>query len=838
MNRGLLAPVLAMAFGLAGCEPADLGVQLTPDNGTRTVTIGVSAEGAGTKAEIDNNLIFSWTAGDRIAVWAGSEGSGQYYTSEAYTGGNTYQISLSGTRSNYAVYPATIAVADAATATSLKVTLPAEYDFTAVGQNWSPLPMVATNTEGRDLAFKHLGGLLRITAGDLPEGTAYVTVDLGKPINGTFPVHLDDGCYISCEDETITDGSNVTKFLVPSPVPNNLVLNLPVPTGTYESIEVKAYDAGNNLLSSDSPTFSWNCARAHGKKLSSEGTGWVYVFGTLSDASVTYEGGDVALASAFQSYRYCGSEEEEVPFVIEYSLDGETWSEEAPDWLTGVPTSSTGSISGVDLSGSVTAQVNTAVDSHHNILKERSPKADFDLATLNVATGATVNRTTANCYVVQAPGTYKFPLVYGNGVKNGAVNEIAYRGRADNATGYRPDEGEAADPTGSNAGYYMGSFKDHLDNNIYNGGDATSSPYLTTHLNKAASEFTPVLIWTDVPGLINVDAAISGTGENSYLKFSVPAETITQGNALVAVLADGVIAWSWHIWVTDEDLTNLTDINNFKVPQVNLGWCDARVFEFYEGRSCLVRAVQTDAGGKTSDPITVTQTEYAPVGYGGNCTYYQWGRKDPLQAADGTASNKDKTYYDASGNAYTSTSTSDYRPQHGLSGQRSIGEAIREPQKDYYIANANWCSSTYFNLWNSTLNSYHGDASRTAAVTKTIYDPSPVGFKMPPQSLFSGFHGLEWEEINKGLIYNSVLFPVAGYRYTNNRLTNVTIGGRYWTAAPEFALYAATLTIDIPSQGKGTVKTPNESFMNRGYAVRPVAENDIIVTGEGLAGWN
>ena len=137
----LYSPFLRMSLGLAvlstafllGCEPEDLGVQLTPDEGLRTVTIGVSAEGAGTKAEISDQLIFSWTAGDRIAVWAGSEDSGQYYTSEAYTGGNTYQISLSGTRSNYAVYPAGIEVSDAATASSLKVKLPDEYDFTAVG---------------------------------------------------------------------------------------------------------------------------------------------------------------------------------------------------------------------------------------------------------------------------------------------------------------------------------------------------------------------------------------------------------------------------------------------------------------------------------------------------------------------------------------------------------------------------------------------------------------------------------------------------------------------------------------------------------------------------------
>ena len=44
---------------------------------------------------------------------------------------------------------------------------------------------------------------------------------------------------------------------------------------------------------------------------------------------------------------------------------------------------------------------------------------DFDLSTVSHS------RNTANCYVVNASGTYTFPLVYGNGIKNGAPNAPA-----------------------------------------------------------------------------------------------------------------------------------------------------------------------------------------------------------------------------------------------------------------------------------------------------------------------------------------------------------------------------------------------------------------------------
>lgn len=40
--------------------------------------------------------------------------------------------------------------------------------------------------------------------------------------------------------------------------------------------------------------------------------------------------------------------------------------------------------------------------------------------------GNTTSQNTANCYVVKEAGTYKFPCVYGNAIKNGATNATAY----------------------------------------------------------------------------------------------------------------------------------------------------------------------------------------------------------------------------------------------------------------------------------------------------------------------------------------------------------------------------------------------------------------------------
>ena len=467
----------------------------------------------------------------------------------------------------------------------------------------------------------------------------------------------------------------------------------------------------------------------------------------------------------------------------------------------------------------VSPQVNSAVDLHHDAMVAKGTRSGFDLSTLNVATGGTVFRTTANCYVVDRPGTYKFPLVYGNGVKNGSVNESAFRAKAGvDATDYRPDDGE---------NNYLGSFKDHLDGNIYNGGDTQSSPYLTTHLNKDASDFTAVLLWQDAPGLVTVDPGISGSGENAYITFSVPAETITQGNALIAVLVDAdgdstpEIAWSWHVWVTEEDLTAVKEgsNSNFLAP-VDIGWCEGKA-ETYAARTCQVRATQ--AGSGLTRTATLTQAA-GDVSTGGNCPYYQWGRKDPLQASNGKG-NTFKTYY---------PSSSAYSPAVA-DGPVSIGVAIRSPYT--FCTNSSspydWCSTTYHNHWSSTIaGTGYGQNANANAKTKTVYDPSPVGFRVPAQDAWSGFDtsNFTWGAVggDNGRTYgpSGLFLPASGIRlYSSGGLGNSTYGvggdGFHWCSSPRPNTYSYAHNLSFSS---GRLDPSNFSNRASGIPVRCVKE--------------
>ena len=61
------------------------------------------------------------------------------------------------------------------------------------------------------------------------------------------------------------------------------------------------------------------------------------------------------------------------------------------------------------------------------ILKAREVKNNLDLSTVDVKGNAHgKGTTTANCYVIHNPGTYRFPTIYGNAKKNGATNTKAY----------------------------------------------------------------------------------------------------------------------------------------------------------------------------------------------------------------------------------------------------------------------------------------------------------------------------------------------------------------------------------------------------------------------------
>ncbi len=397
----------------------------------------------------------------------------------------------------------------------------------------------------------------------------------------------------------------------------------------------------------------------------------------------------------------------------------------------------------------------------------------IDLSMVDNAGTARASMTTANCYLVHAAGDYKLPLVYGNAIKNGAPNTVAFN------------------PGGSASSTYTTQFVNHA-------GTGISGPWITkstsgTGVNKGMGVTVngAELLWQDASGLIS---AVGIDGD--YLTFTVPAAASSKaGNALIAAKSGSTIVWSWHIWVTTETLASTTSIatgsHTYRVAPVNLGW------------------VPTGGGGKQ-----------------GYCPYYQWGRKDPFIPSTGSA-NTNHTVYNISNSSVTGITYSGT----GV----TIADNIKNPTTHYYYSsNYGPVTTTYYNMWDAQNTATN---NVTSATKKTIYDPCPPGFCVPTGNLYyfmAGNNGgsrsdANWTT-NQGKTWsattyssyttgNDLFFPAAGFRYfSSGALSNVGSYGFYWSATPSSASFGRGLFFDSSYW--------YWHYFNRafGLSVRPVAE--------------
>ncbi len=409
--------------------------------------------------------------------------------------------------------------------------------------------------------------------------------------------------------------------------------------------------------------------------------------------------------------------------------------------------------------------------------------AATDLSLMDIY-GNTVSRTTANCYVVSKPGFYKIPMVYGNAIKNGATNRDSYVSSA----------------TGTSI---LANFLDHKGIGISTGND-TKDPWVSQKYSITKTG----LIWMDSENLVEGIAMTgsSGAKENKYLTFYLDKANFTQGNAIVAAYdAEGLVAWSWHIWVTDANLSpipvkNLVQEINF-LP-VFLGWCEPK-----------------SEKSKNGDTF-------------GNCVFYQWGRKDPILGTKGSGNNTSKVYYGAKGYV-----------------DGSFKSAYLKDDIKSYIQNPGTMNSSadmdkkYTNLWSI-------DAGVNANVVdmpkKTVYDPSPAGFCVPPAISFTGFtKNGAWtnaqENINSSEPFKTgvgfyfytggwktgalIHFPAVGSRrYDTGNIYDAGGAGWCWFATCNSAADPLMIAFFKPTAGVDTVGPSMGAGKSNNQAVLPCQE--------------
>ncbi len=416
----------------------------------------------------------------------------------------------------------------------------------------------------------------------------------------------------------------------------------------------------------------------------------------------------------------------------------------------------------------------------------------IDLSTENF----TGQRETANCYIVNAAGNYTFPLVYGNTIRNGSTNSNAY----------------TAPSSGSNL---LTSFVDGRGNTI--SGAAISN----------ASSGRLSVLWQDVEGLVTVTQnPQSGTYGYYMCNFTVNANALSEGNAVIGLTINNTVVWSWHIWVTQYnpytsgssngtiEVTNYSN-NVYQFMRKYLGACDPAEAGAGERTAYfLIRPVDSDMEYRRVQVFQQPQV----AGVGDNC-YYQPGRKDPMPG-----------FNETSGTPVTKQMYGTYVwPTNSTAPGTTYATSMTTYQaltSQPWVFNTSSLFPNYTNAWNNNLGSVTGQFTSSShvpdetAVKKTVYDPSPPGFCVPPVGAFTAFATSEPSSSRTSLnilssdasyLYlsdiNGSIVSLRSVSYRNNGNNNN--GARYDDSVTKQVTLGTTAMIEISS----TQVTPNVIFL-------------------------
>ena len=559
----------------------------------------------------------------------------------------------------------------------------------------------------------------------------------------------------------------------------------------------------------------WKAGTTRTLKLSETNSTWQYVLTPTDPSRAANYDETTSQAYGITSYRQApdGTQQAVAWKVVGYSVDGGTnWTTTKPAWLTALSAENgNGGTAAEQGTATLTKDVTDLLKLRNDGLKNATPcgsaSAPYDLS-LHDHNGNATARNTANSYLISAPGHYRIPLVYGNAIKNGATNSNAYETTA----------------TGT---YVLQHFQDHA-------GQPITNPWIEkTNSSAYANIDGAKIVWSDEKDLVT-SPTIAHVGGDGYLDFEVKQADIKSGNVVVAVTKGGTVVWSWHLWFAPKSALNKIEVTNHQGVKYNfteetLGWKPkGEVTTYNAPRTVKVKVEQTIANGgaKLFTVINITQNNGGKKE--GISTLYQFGRKDALPGTN--------TFYPT--NSYSFDNTP---------GGRSLGYAIQHPENMFisvnkYINNFDWCNATYYNLWSAdnTTTGFNDNA-----VIKTVYDPCPVGFKMPASNAFTGFTSdgqnqstaanINAKETNVSLdkfsaayghnFYTNssknatIFFPISSFRSYSIGLLNFGYYGYYRSAVPSNSSYGCNLYF-----GWNYVSSQTSGYRSDGYAARPVSE--------------
>lgn len=594
-----------------------------------------------------------------------------------------------------------------------------------------------------------------------------------------------------------TDTDNYTFYMIPQQLTGKGVMALIHCTdGTLITTTLKG---------------QWEAGTTRTYKLTQRNSTWQYTLLGTSAAPAEYNQ-STTNAFTITSYRTApNGYRQTVPWkVVAYSTDdGATWTAQKPAWLISL-SRETGDGGDVAQTGTATLRTDIVdlLAQRNNTLRQAQQRGSaatpFDLSTQ----GDTRPRTTANSYLITAPGFYRIPLVYGNAIENGATNEKSYK----------------SSKTSPNI---LQTFLDH-------DGKPITDPWIEQSNGGANAGIDGAhIVWSDENGLVHLGPSpIVHDGGKAYLQFEVKANDIKNGNAVVAVTRGGTTVWTWHLWFAPQQVLDKIEVTNYQNVKYNfttenLGW----KYTTWNGsaydtdRKVKVRIEQTISQNGTPQYTVIDIVQRAGQTKRGYGTLYQWGRKDAFPA---TETLPEGAVIKDTGNHMT------------------LKNGMQNPGT-FYVPVQSWMYNyTYFNLWDADNTDVSSSRSNNDGPTiKTVYDPSPAGFKVPATNAFTGFTTTggnveSLNQINTSQTYNGSVFQRnMGYVLWTNGNHNKTIylpaAGRRdqitgdVTGLADYGQYTVASPTTVGSSGlmifnHVSFKPLLDTWRCTGSAVRPVAE--------------
>ncbi|WP_455664002.1 DUF4906 domain-containing protein [Phocaeicola sp.] len=332
---------------------------------------------------------------------------------------------------------------------------------------------------------------------------------------------------------------------------------------------------------------------------------------------------------------------------------------------------------------------------------EQIADADGRVQLLNGSPASKGNTTfvpTANCFMVKPGGSFHFdPFLYRQAGKD--IANTVLKGWAGKRGGLcsvkvfwqTRENGDTGDPV---LGIANNSVTDHTNIVELTNADNTS--------------------------LTSVSATAFTEENKCHIHCRVAPNTIG-GNGLIAAYdASGVILWSWHLWVTDYNpdphgnYSVLDDVNKRK-----------QKYTHRTDKDYLPMMDRNLGANKGYDYVPTKELDRSRA----SGLHYQWGRKDPFP---GSFSKNAKGGVSIISGVITDNLLNVYGPDGYTFISRltqnssvSVENSAKRPDISYF--SQPWCNEAKTYLWSTVDN------------LKTFYDPSPSGWQVPDQSVFTNY---------------------------------------------------------------------------------------------------